>query len=72
MKKIASDIIILHMCNKNLNHMIYSSRDTEWDRIFLSFWGIFCPITSLMIRKIKIFKKGKNCQEMLSFYTCVP
>ena len=39
MKKFAGDII-LHMCTKNHNHIIYSSWDTEWDRQnFLSFWA---------------------------------
>ena len=31
MIKIAGDIIILHMCNINDNHMMYSSWDTERD-----------------------------------------
>ena len=44
MKKFAGDIIILHMCTKNQNPMMYSSWDTEWDRQnCLSFWAIFCP-----------------------------
>ena len=42
-KKIAGDIIILHMCTKNHNHMRYSSWDTEWDKFVLSFWTILCP-----------------------------
>ena len=43
MKKAPGDIIILHMCTKNHNHMMYSSWDTEWDRqIFLAFCTIFC------------------------------
>ena len=33
-KKIAGDIIILHMCTKNQDHMSYSSWDTEWDIFF--------------------------------------
>ena len=39
MKELAGDIIILHMCTKNHNHM-QGSWDTEWDRhkIFV----IFC------------------------------
>ena len=43
-KKFAGDIIILQMCTKNLNHMRYSSWDTEWYNFFLSFWAIFCPL----------------------------
>ena len=30
-KKFAGYIIILHMCTKNHNHMMYSSWDAEWD-----------------------------------------
>ena len=40
-KKIAGDIIILHMCTKNHNHMRYSSWDTKWDRIFCHFESFF-------------------------------
>ena len=42
------------------------------DRIFLSFWTICCPFTSLTTQKIKILKNWKKHQEILSFYTCVP
>ena len=45
MKKIAGDIIILLMCTKNHNYLMYSSCYVEWDREFLSFWVIFCPFT---------------------------
>ena len=55
-EKIAGYIIILHMCTKNHNHMWYSSWDTEWDNIFLSFWTIFCPLT-LLTQKIKFLQK---------------
>ena len=40
-KKIAGDIIILHMCTKNHNHMRYSSWDTEWDKFFCHFGPFF-------------------------------
>ena len=60
MGKFAGDIIILHMCTKNHNYMMYSSWDTEWYRQKnLSFWAIFCPFTSLTTKKIKILKKMK-------------
>ena len=45
MKKIAGDIIILHMCTKNHNHMRYSSWDTKWDRIFCHFEPLFVLLT---------------------------
>ena len=35
-------IVILPMCTKNHNYIMYGSWDTEWDRQnFLSFWAIF-------------------------------
>ena len=61
MKKFLGDIIILQMCVKNHNHMIYSSWDTEWDRQnILSFWTIFYSFTPLTTRKIKLWKNEKN------------
>ena len=73
MKKITRNIVILHMCTKNHNHMMYSSSDTEWDRHkFLSIWAILSPFTRLMTQQIKILKKWKKHLEMSSFYTCVP
>ena len=45
MKKLAGDIIILHMCTINNNHLIYGSWDIERiGQIFLSFWTNFLPI----------------------------
>ena len=74
MKKIAGDIIILHMCTKNHNHMRYSSWDTEWDKFVLSFWTILCPSTLpppphfiVTTQKTKILKKWKKHLEMSSF-----
>ena len=38
------DIIILHMCIVNENHMMYDSGDMKRNRQnFLSFWAILCP-----------------------------
>ena len=71
MEKLAGDIIILHMCTKNHNHMRYDSWDTVWGRRrFLSFWAIFCPFTTpppLTTWKIKILKKWKKHLERSSW-----
>ena len=45
MKKIAGDIINLHMCTKNHNHMRYSSWQTKWDK-FLVILGHFSPFNT--------------------------
>ena len=43
-KKMPRDIIILHMCAINENHMMYGSWDMEYDRHnFSSFWAMFLP-----------------------------
>ena len=73
MKKTSGDIIILHMCITNDNHVMYGSWDMEIEgQNLLSFWTIFCPFTSLTTQKIKILKKWKKCLEISSFYTCIP
>ena len=74
-KKTSGDIIILHMCTKNHDHMLYSSLDIICNgcNCYFSFWAIFCPFTSLSAQKIKIKKKKwkKNHLE-ISFYNSVP
>ena len=63
MKKTPEDIIVLHTCTINDNHMIYSSCDMKHYRHFgpfLSFWAIFCPFTKLTTQKLKTLKKWKN------------
>ena len=42
------------------------------DRIFLSFWTIFCPFIPLTTPKIKIKKKRTKGLEISSFHICVP
>ena len=40
--------IILHMCTKNYDHMLYASWDMECNRHnFLLFWITFCPFIAL-------------------------
>ena len=56
------DIIILHLCTTNDNHIMYGSWDIKCDRqYFLSFWASFCPFTSLTIQKSIFWKNEKNC-----------
>ena len=58
LKNIPGDIIILHICTINDNHMMYGSWGMERTNRhnFLSFWTVFCPFTPLWTQKIKIFK----------------
>ena len=63
-EKTPGDIIILHICTINDNHMMYGSWDMECNRQnFLSFWTVFCPFTPLWTQKIKIFKKVEKIPE---------
>ena len=55
LKKSPGDIIILHKCTKNHNHMLCCSWDMVHNRCnYFSFWAIFCPFTSLTAQKLKI------------------
>ena len=73
MKKTPGDIIILHKCTKNHDHMLYCSLDMAHNQCnYFSFWAIFCPFTPLTAWKIKILKKWKKRLEISSFYISVP
>ena len=72
MKKPPGDIIILHKCTINYNHMMYGSCDTKGDRHnSLPFWTVFCPFIPLTTRKIKILKNWKKYVEISWFYKSV-
>ena len=47
MNKTYRDMIILHKCTKNHNHMLCCSWDMTHDRCncYFSYWAIFCPYT---------------------------
>ena len=61
------DIIILHKCSKNHDHMLYFSWDMARNRCnYFSFWTIFCTFTPLTGQKIKIKKKRKKILEISS------
>ena len=78
-QKFAGDIIILSMCTKNHNHIMYGSWDTEWDRqFFCNFWSFFClfnnppcpPSPQPNDPKNQNLEKKKS-PEILSFYTYI-
>ena len=73
-KKRPGDIIILHMCTKNYDQMMYSSWDMVCDRCncYFSFWAIFCPFYPPNSQKIKILKKRKKTLVISSFCISVP
>ena len=79
-KKAPVDIILLHICTTNENHMIYGSWDMRCNRHgVLSFWAIFVILPPPLhpddpknqnFQKMKKNKKIKKCLEIL-FYICV-
>ena len=72
MKKKHGNIIILHKCTKNHDHMLCCSWDMVCDRCnYFSFWVIFCPFTSLTAPKMKISKKMKKKPgDIISLHSC--
>ena len=61
MEESPGDIIILHKCTKNQNHMLHCSRDTTRDgcKFYFSFWAIFSLYPSYN-PKNQHFKKMKT------------
>ena len=55
-KKTLGNIIILHICTKNYDQIMYGSWDMVCDRCncYFSFLTIFCPFTPLTAQKIKL------------------
>ena len=73
-QKTPGDMISLHKCIKNHDHMLYCSWDMEYVRCncYFLFWAIFCPFTLLTARKMKTSEKWKKHLEISSFNTSIP
>ena len=56
LKKMPGDIIILHKCTTNHDHMLYCSLDKVRNGCHFCFllWAIFCPFDSLTSEKPKL------------------
>ena len=71
-RKTPEDIIILHLCTKNIDDVLYSSRNIERDRlklVILSHFWAFTPFKNLKHQK---FEKWKKLLEILWLRTCIP
>ena len=72
MKKMPGDIVILHMCTINDNHIMYGSWDMEPDGLDFSHFGpFFALLPPWQPKKSKFWTNDKNHQDILPFYTCV-
>ena len=70
MKKASGDVIILNLCNKKHDHMMYVYSDMECDRHnFLSFHAIFALLPHYWPQKLKF---GKNVKKHLEIYPFTP
>ena len=64
------DVIILHMCTINNNHVMYGSWDTEHDRQnFLSLSAIFWTFTPSRNPKIQNFEQMKKTHQRYYHFT---
>ena len=59
------DILILHECNRNHDHMLYCSLDMAHNRYncYFSFWAIFLPFYLPKIPKNQNLEKVKKKQK---------
>ena len=58
-KKIPGDIIILHQCTKNHNHMIFNSQNMMWIALQVIL-GHLCLLPNFWAKKSKFLKKRKK------------
>ena len=73
MKKTPGDMIILHACNKNHDHMLCCSWNMacDWYNYF-SFWAISYPFTPLKSQKSIFFKnKNKKTSRDIILHKCI-
>ena len=72
MKKTPGDIIILHKCTKNHDHMLYCSWGMAHDRCncYFSLSAIFCPFTTAQKIKIKKKKMNKAPGDIIILHMC--
>ena len=71
-EKTPGDIIILHKCTKNHDHILYCPWDTAHDtcNCCYSFWVFFTPFTLLTAQKTKFQKNEKNPGDIIILHNC--
>ena len=68
MKKMPGDIITLHMCTKNHDHMMYSSWDMEYNTELFCHFGPFFDLLSPNKAENQSFEKRKNNPGDIYYY----
>ena len=71
-KKTSRDIIILHICTINDNHMMYGSWNMERNTQNFLILDHFLPFYTLWTQIIKILGNWTTNLKILLFYKCVP
>ena len=71
MKKASGDVIILNLCNKKHDQMMYAYSDMECSHRY-DFRPFFAVLLHYWSWKLKFGKNIKKHLEILSFYACVP
>ena len=71
MKKISGDVIILNLCNKKHDHVMYGYSDMECNRHNCHFRPFFALLPHYWPQKLKFGKNVKKHLEILSFYARV-
>ena len=71
-KKMPADMIILHTCPKNNDHMLHCSWDMARGRCncYFSFWAIFCHFTPLTAQKMKTKKMKNKPGDIIILHIC--
>ena len=73
-KNTTGDIIILHKCTKDHDHMVYCFWNTARDRCncYFSFWAIISPFTpqNENFKKKKKKKKKKTPRDTIILHKC--
>ena len=67
MKDMPADIIILHLCHTNDNHMVYGTQQTNF---FCYFVLAFALIPPWQLQKSKFWKNEKNPGDIIILLNC--
>ena len=70
-KESSGDVIILHMCSKNHDHIMYASWDIECKRQYFVIWVIFCSLPHYWPENLKLWENGKIPGRIIILNLCI-